>query len=104
VSHWGGSAGALLAVGGLGDQAGKPGFAGGQQRMRVRPALEHGQVGLAELADKWAGRQQLADQVLDAALVGGGGLGEPVAGPHAAVQRRPGRIRQLEGVQPGRVD
>jgi hypothetical protein len=72
--------------------------------MGVGPALEHGQVGLAELADKWAGRQQLMDQVLDTALVGGGSLGEPIGGPHAAVQRRPGRIRQLERVQPGRVD
>jgi hypothetical protein len=44
------------------------------------------------------------DQVLDAALVGGGSLGEPIGGPHAAVQRRPGRLRQLERVQPGRVD
>jgi hypothetical protein len=44
------------------------------------------------------------DQVLDAALVGRGLAGEPITGPHAAVQRRPGRVQQLEGVQPGRVD
>jgi hypothetical protein len=72
--------------------------------MGVGPALEHGQVGLAELAGQGAGRQQLLDQVLDAALVAGGLLGEPVTSPHAAVQRRPGRVWQLEGVQPGRVD
>jgi hypothetical protein len=82
----------------------QPGTADGHQRMGVRPALEHGQVGLAELADKWAGPQQLLDQVGDAALVGGGGLGEPIGGPHAAVQGRPGRIRQPQRVQPGRVD
>ena len=72
--------------------------------MGVGPALEHGQVGLAELAGQRAGRQQLMDQVLDAALVAGGLPGEPVTSPHATVQRRPGRVRQLEGMQPGRVD
>ena len=30
--------------------------------------------------------------------------GEPVTGPHPAVQRRPLRAGQLQGVQPGRVD
>jgi hypothetical protein len=44
------------------------------------------------------------DQVLDAALVGGRLLGEPITSPHTAVQRRPGPIRQLEAVQAGRVD
>jgi hypothetical protein len=82
----------------------QPGMADGHQGMGVGPALEHGQVGLAELADKWAGRQQLMDQVLDAPLVAGSLAGEPVTSSHAAVQRRPGRVRQLQGVQPGRVD
>jgi hypothetical protein len=58
----------------------------------------------AELAGEWAGRQQLADQAFDAPLVVGGLAGEPVTSPHAAVQRRRGRVRQLEGVQPGGVD
>ena len=58
----------------------------------------------AELTGQRAGWQQLADQVLEAPLVAGGGLGEPVTGPHPAVQRRPGGIRQLQRVQPGGID
>jgi hypothetical protein len=100
----GGPLGALLTGRGGPQQPLQAGTAHRHQGMGVRPALEHGQVGLAELADQGAGRQQLMDQVLDAALVGGGLLGEPITSPHAAVQRRPGPIRQLQRPQPGRVD
>jgi hypothetical protein len=96
----GGPLGALLTGRCGGQQPLQPAAARGHQGMGVRPALEHGQVGLAELADQGAGRQQLMDQVLDAALVGRGPTGEPVTSPHAAVQRRPGRVRQLEGCSP----
>jgi hypothetical protein len=100
--------GALLAVmpaRGLADQPGKPRGAGGQQRVGVgAKAFQHGQVGHAQLADQRAGGQQLADQVLDAALVLGALLGEPVAGAHAAVQRGPLSAGQRKWVQPGRVD
>jgi hypothetical protein len=44
------------------------------------------------------------DQVLDTALVSRGLTGEPITGPHAAVQRRLGRLRRLQRVQPGRVN
>ena len=84
---------ALLAVGGLGDHPGQPGTAGGQQRVGVGVAFQHRQVGLAELASQWRHRHELTDQVLDAPLVAGGGLGQPVTGAHPAVQRRPGGIR-----------
>jgi hypothetical protein len=101
----GGALLAVLAARGLADQPGKPAGAGGQQRVGVgAKAFQHRQVGHAELAGKRAGGQQLADQVLDAALVAGALLGEPVAGPHAAVQRRPLGAGQRQGVQPGRVD
>jgi hypothetical protein len=99
-----GPLGALLTGRCGGQQPLQPGTAGGHQGMGVGPAFEHGQVGLAELAGQGAGRQQLMDQVLDAALVAGGLLGEPITSPHAAVQCRPGRVWQLQGVQPGRVD
>ena len=65
-----GSVGALLTGRCLARAPVQPGTADGHQRMGVGPALEDGQVGLAELAGKRAGRQQLADQVFDAALVG----------------------------------
>jgi len=100
----GGPVGALLTGRCGGQHPLQPGAARGHQGMGVCPALECGQVGLAELAGQGAGRQQLLDQVLDAALVAGGLPGESVTRPHAAVQRRPGCVRQLEGVQPGRVD
>ena len=58
------SLGALLTGRCAGQHSLQPGTADGHQRLGVRPALEDRQVGLAELADKWAGRQQLADQVL----------------------------------------
>ena len=91
-------------MGGLGDHPGKPGASGSDQRVRVGPALQDGQVGRSELAGQRATGQQLADQILDAPLVAGGGPGEPVAGPHPAVQRRPLGIGQPKGVQPGGVD
>jgi hypothetical protein len=99
----GGAGGALLATGGPLDQAGQADGTGGQ-RLRRAVAFQHRQVGLAELDGQRAGRQQLADQVLDAPLVGGGLAGEPIGRAHAAVQRRPGRILQPQRVQPGRVD
>jgi hypothetical protein len=100
----GGPLGALLTGRCAGQHLLQSGMARGHQRMRVRPALEHGQVGLAELTDKGACRQQLMDQVLDAALGGRGLTGEPITGPHAAVQCCLRRLRQLPRVQPGRVN
>lgn len=81
---------AVLAAGGGADALCQAGVPGAQQRVRVRPALQHGQVGAAEVADQGAGRQQLAGEVLDPAFVLGGLLGEPVAGAHPPVQGRPG--------------
>jgi hypothetical protein len=46
----GGSLGALLTGRCGGQHSLQPGTAGGHQHMGVGPALEHGQVGLAELA------------------------------------------------------
>jgi hypothetical protein len=99
-----GSRGSQVPTRCLGDHPGQPGAAHGQQRVRVGVAFQDRQVGHDELADQRACRQQLTDQVLEAPLVGGGLLGESVAGTHAAVQRRPGRVRQLKGMQPGGVD
>jgi len=70
----------------------------------VGVALEHGQVGLAEVAGERGGGQQLADQVFDALLVLRAGLGEPVGGAHAPVQRGALGVGQLQRAQPGRVD
>jgi DNA-directed RNA polymerase specialized sigma24 family protein len=94
-----------VAVRGAADQPGEPAEPEGQQRLGVATeAFQHRQVGLAEVTGQRAGGQQLADQVLDAPLVGGSLLGEPVAGPHPAVQRRPLRTGQRKGAQPGWVD
>jgi hypothetical protein len=100
----GGAGRAEVVVGGFGDQPGQPGLPGGQERVGVGVAFQLGQVGLAELADQWAHRRELTDQVFAAPLVGGGGLGEPVGGAHAPVQCRPFRAGQLQRPQPGRVD
>jgi hypothetical protein len=66
----------------------------------VGVALEHGQVGQTQLASEWRHRQELTDQVLDAALVGSGLLGEPVTGPHPAVQRARGASGSWSGCSP----
>jgi hypothetical protein len=95
---------ALLAVGGLDDHPGQPGTAGGQQRVGVGVAFQHRQVGVAELASQWRHGHELTDQVLDAPLVAGSGLGQPITGPHPAIQRRPRGIRQHQRVQPGGID
>jgi hypothetical protein len=84
---------ALLAAGGLDDHPGQPGTAGGQQRVGVGVAFPHRQVGVAELASQWRHRHELTDSVLDASLVAGGRLGQPVTGAHPTVQRRPWGIR-----------
>ena len=60
----------------------------GQQGPRVSEVLQHGQVGLAEVAGERGHRHQLADQVLDPHLVLAGGAGEPVTGADPPVQRR----------------
>jgi hypothetical protein len=88
-----------MAVGGPGDQRGQPCHAQPGQGVRVCVAFEDGQVGGAEVAGQRAGRQQLADQVLNPALVVGSCLGEPVGGAHPAVQRCPPGARQLQGTQ-----
>jgi hypothetical protein len=101
----GGAGGALVAARGVTDQPREPAGPGAKQRVGVAAkAFQHRQVGHAELADQGAGGQQLTDQVLDAALVAGALLGEPVAGAHAAVQRRPFGAGQRQRVQPGQVD
>jgi hypothetical protein len=101
----GSALGALLTVRSLGDQPAKPDLANPEQGVGVGAgALQHRQVGVAEVTCQGAGGQQLADQVLDAALVLGCLLGEPVAGPHATVQRGPLGAGQLQRVHSRRVD
>jgi hypothetical protein len=81
----------------LGDPL-RPGL---QQRAGVAVLLEHGQVPDTHLAGEHIiqGRIQLAGQVADADLVGGGLLGQPLAGPHPPVQAGPGAAGQLEWLQ-----
>ena len=74
------------------------------QHVRVRPALQHSQVGSAQVTGQRGHGHERADQVLDADLVLGAGLGEAVRRPHPAVQRRPLHAGQLEGMQTGGVD
>ena len=69
---------ALLAVGGLGDHLLQPSSPGSNQRVGIGVAFQHRQVGLAEFASQWRHRHELTDQVLDAPLVAGCGLGQPV--------------------------
>ncbi|MGH9002582.1 MAG: hypothetical protein ACRDYV_05580, partial [Acidimicrobiia bacterium] len=78
---------ALVVVRRLGDQRAEPLETQLHQRIRVREAFQHRQVGDTEIARERGHGQQLTDQVLDAALVFGAGLGEPVGGPHPAIER-----------------
>jgi hypothetical protein len=94
----------LLAVGGGGEHLDQAGPAGGEQHVGAGVALEHGQVGLAQVAGERGGGQQLTDQVVDALGVLRAGLGEPVGGAHAPVQRGALGVGQLQRAQPGRVD
>jgi hypothetical protein len=84
---------ALLAPGGLGDHPLQASSSGSNQRMGVGVALQHRRVGVAKLASQWRHRHELTNQVLDASLRAGGGLGQPVTCAHPTVQRRPGGIR-----------
>jgi len=95
-----GPGGALLSLGGLGDHRQQSGSPGSQQRPRVCPPFQHCQVGLGQVPGQRAVGQQLAGQVLDPPLVQRTLLGQPVTGPHPAVQRSGLRaVGQLQRLQ-----
>ncbi len=84
-----GPRGALMIARRLDDHRGQPGLAQPQQRPRVCPPFQDGQVGLAQIAGQRGERHQLPDQVFEADLVLGCLHGQPVAGPYPPVQRGP---------------
>jgi len=91
--------GAQVAVGGLHDQRGQPGRPGGQQRPRVGPPFQDGQIGHPQVTGQRGTRQQLPGQILDPHLVLRSQHGQPVRRTDPPVQRRrlrAGRPRVVE--------
>jgi hypothetical protein len=94
----------LVAVGDLGDDSSETSLACFDQVMGIRPAFEDRQVGQPQVSGERGHGKQLAHQVLDADLVQGALVGEPVTGPHPSVQcRLVGRV-ELERAQPVGID
>ena len=74
------------------------------QGVRVGPALQHGQVRRTDVPGQRRHGHELADQVLDADLVLGAGLGEAVTRPDPPVQRGTLGAGQLQWLQAGGVE
>jgi hypothetical protein len=94
----------LVALRVLLDERAQPFDTNLDQDVRVGVALEHGEIGDAEVAGQRGHRQHLADQVLDPALVQRALQCQAVRRPHAAVQRRPLDAGQDQWLQAGGVE